>query len=46
VDDPSGDLGVYIRYESRSDYENRCDEYDDKNEKLLAELLEAMTALL
>jgi hypothetical protein len=27
MDDPSGDIGVYIRYESRSDYVDRCDEY-------------------
>jgi hypothetical protein len=30
MDDPSGDIGVYIRYESRNNYEDRCDEYDDK----------------
>jgi hypothetical protein len=43
TNDPSGDIGVYIRCESRNNYEYRYDEYDDKNEKLWAELLGAMT---
>jgi hypothetical protein len=38
VGDPNGDIGVYIRFRSCSDYEDRCDEYGDKNEKLWAEL--------
>jgi hypothetical protein len=43
MSDPNGDTGFYIRYESRNNYEDRCDEYDDKNEELWAELLGAMT---
>jgi hypothetical protein len=41
--DPSGGIGVYIRCESRNNYEDRCEEYEDKNERLWAELLGAMT---
>jgi hypothetical protein len=32
-DDPNGSTGVYMRCESRSNYEDRCEEHEDKKER-------------